>query len=92
VPIYEYKCDGCDKVLEIIQKFSDEPLETCPDCGGPLGKLISNTTFVLKGSGWYSDGYASSPDRKPAAAVKTGEGKKSDTLSKGTEKKEASAA
>lgn len=62
MPIYEYRCKGCGKEQEAFQSFSEEPLETCPHCGGLLKKLVSNTSFVLKGSGWYADGYAS-PDR-----------------------------
>lgn len=60
MPIYEYKCTSCCKVHEVIQKFSDPALTVCPDCAGPLEKLISATSFVLKGGGWYKDGYASS--------------------------------
>lgn len=63
MPIYEYECRQCGKCLEIMQKFSDTPLSTCADCGGEMKKLISNTSFVLKGSGWYVTDYAS-PDRK----------------------------
>ena len=60
MPIYEYRCSDCEKHLEIMQKISDEPLSVCQECGGSLSKLISNTSFVLKGGGWYSDGYCSS--------------------------------
>ena len=59
MPIYEYRCEDCSKVLEIMQKIKDEPLTECPECKGRLTKLISNTSFVLKGSGWYADGYCS---------------------------------
>lgn len=65
MPVYEYQCLGCSKHIESMQKFSDEPLTTCPDCGGELKKLISHTSFVLKGSGWYVTDYAS-PERKKA--------------------------
>ncbi len=63
MPIYEYECKKCGKCHEVMQKFSDAPMTVCPDCGGQVKKLISNTTFVLKGSGWYVTDYAS-PDRK----------------------------
>lgn len=66
MPIYEYKCSTCGTHHEVMQKFSDPLLTECPECGGPLRKLISNTSFVLKGSGWYATDYAS-PDRKKAA-------------------------
>ncbi len=54
-----------------MQKFSDEPLSTCPQCGGDLKKLISNTSFVLKGTGWYKTDYAS-PERKKAMEAEKG--------------------
>jgi len=57
MPIYEYECLACGKASEAMQKFSDAPLATCPECGGQLKKLISNSTFVLKGSGWYVTDY-----------------------------------
>lgn len=63
MPMYEYCCEDCKKVHEVIQKFSDEPLSICPDCGGTVKKLISNTSFILKGTGWYATDYAS-PERK----------------------------
>ena len=65
MPIYEYACDHCGKQCEVIQKFTDEPLSTCPECGGQMHKLISHTSFILKGNGWYVTDYAS-PDRKKA--------------------------
>jgi putative FmdB family regulatory protein len=79
MPIYEYECPNCGKHYEIIQKFSDEPLNRCPECGGHVHKLISRTSFVLKGTGWYVTDYAS-PERK-----KIGEGvSKSDTKKEST--------
>lgn len=60
MPIYEYECLQCQKVIEVVQKFSDEPMTTCPHCSGELKKLISSSTFLLKGGGWYADGYSSS--------------------------------
>lgn len=59
MPIYEYGCVKCGKTHEIMQKFSDDPMTVCPDCGGEVRKLISNTSFVLKGTGWYATDYAS---------------------------------
>jgi len=58
MPIYEYRCDECDSVFEVIQKFSDEPLKTCEKCGATnLKKLVSSSAFHLKGSGWYATDY-----------------------------------
>lgn len=54
MPIYEYRCENCGHDFEAIQKMSDDPLTTCPECGAEaLRKLISAAGFQLKGSGWY---------------------------------------
>jgi putative FmdB family regulatory protein len=58
MPIYEYSCRKCGKVIERIQKFSDPPLRRHPGCGGTLTKLVSQSAFQLKGSGWYVTDYA----------------------------------
>ncbi|HOP39796.1 MAG TPA: zinc ribbon domain-containing protein [Geobacteraceae bacterium] len=60
MPIYEYRCSNCGNQFELRQKFSDEPANECPRCGGPVQKLISQTSFTLKGSGWYAEGYSKS--------------------------------
>src|SRR5881296_3137984 len=60
MPIYEYRCEKCGSHLEVIQKFSDKPLRFCSNCKGRLTKLISQTSFQLKGSGWYVTDYAKS--------------------------------
>jgi putative FmdB family regulatory protein len=65
MPIYEYGCSECGEQIEVFQKISDEPLTLCPDCGGELSKLVSSTSFVLKGGGWYADGYGS-PEKTSA--------------------------
>lgn len=59
MPIYEYECTSCDKVFEVRQRISDEPLRNCPDCGGMVKKIVSASSFLLKGGGWYADGYSS---------------------------------
>ena len=58
MPIYEYRCLDCDHEFERMQKFSDPPLDTCPSCEGTVQKLISRSTFHLKGDGWYVTDYA----------------------------------
>lgn len=59
MPIYEYQCDNCQLVTEAWQSLADEPLTTCQTCAGSLRKLISKSSFHLKGGGWYADGYSS---------------------------------
>ncbi|TAK07635.1 zinc ribbon domain-containing protein, partial [bacterium] len=57
MPIYEYKCQQCGD-FEVTQKIKDKPLTRCPTCKGKVKKLISNTSFQLKGTGWYITDYA----------------------------------
>lgn len=57
MPIYEYRCDACNNQFELRQKFSDPPADRCPKCGGTVSKIVSATSFSLKGAGWFGDGY-----------------------------------
>jgi putative FmdB family regulatory protein len=59
MPIYEYECASCCNVFEIFQRMTEDPLTTCPACSGSVKKLMSMSSFQLKGGGWYSDGYTS---------------------------------
>ena len=60
MPIYEYECDECGHHLEALQKFSDPPIAECEEChSNKLKKLISHSSFHLKGTGWYVTDYAS---------------------------------
>ncbi len=61
MPIYEYACKTCEKTIDVLQKVSDPTPETCSACGaqGSLSKVVSRSSFVLKGGGWYSDLYSS---------------------------------
>lgn len=58
MPIYEYKCQKCHHTFEEIQKVNDPHVASCPKCDGTVERLISQTSFALKGGGWYKDGYA----------------------------------
>jgi putative FmdB family regulatory protein len=58
MPIYEYECEKCGAIEEVLQKFSDMPLVKCKQCSGKLHRLISHSSFHLKGSGWYVTDYA----------------------------------
>jgi putative FmdB family regulatory protein len=58
MPLYEYQCEACSHRFEVIQKFSDAHLDTCPKCGGVVRKLLSSPAFHFKGSGWYITDYA----------------------------------
>ncbi|HME62945.1 MAG TPA: zinc ribbon domain-containing protein [Candidatus Binatia bacterium] len=88
MPIYEYQCQKCG-TFETTQKITDKPLAKCPTCKGKVRKLISNTSFQLKGTGWYitdyarkgkTDGKSESPSTTPTETKS--ESKKSDNASK----------
>ncbi len=53
MPIYEYECQVCGHHFERMQRFSDDPIQVCPDCAGPVRRLISPAGIIFKGSGWY---------------------------------------
>ncbi|HVO98300.1 MAG TPA: zinc ribbon domain-containing protein [Bryobacteraceae bacterium] len=58
MPIYEYRCEKCGKTFELLQRFSDDPIKVHEGCGGAVERLISQSAFQLKGSGWYVTDYA----------------------------------
>ena len=57
MPLYEYECSACAHRFEVIQKFSDAPIDTCPTCGGAVTKLFSSPAIQFKGSGFYLTDY-----------------------------------
>jgi len=74
MPIYEYACGKCGHEFEAEQRMSDAPIKTCPQCRSrKVKRLISQTSFVLKGGGWYSDLYAS-PGKKTKHGEREGAG------------------
>ncbi len=83
MPIYEYLCEGCGMITELMQKMTDPPPRTCPECGShQIAKLVSRSAFQLKGGGWYADLYSSrkkdgkeAQDAKPAAPAAQPEAK-----------------
>jgi putative FmdB family regulatory protein len=70
MPLYEYECDKCHHVFEVMQKFSDEPLSVHEQCGGAVHRRLSAPALQFKGSGWYITDYAKSSGKsdngKPA--------------------------
>jgi putative FmdB family regulatory protein len=64
MPLYEYRCEKCGRVTEVLQKVGDRPLRRCEICSGKLEKLISRTSFQLKGGGWYAQGYGDGSKKK----------------------------
>jgi putative FmdB family regulatory protein len=75
MPIYEYACGKCGHEFELEQRITEEPVKTCPKCRArKVKRLISQTSFVLKGGGWYSDLYSSPGKRdKEAGGKETGD-------------------
>ncbi len=70
MPIYEYLCEGCGLISEVMQKMSDPSPRTCPECGSrKIAKLVSRTAFQLKGGGWYADLYSSAKKGGGAAGA-----------------------
>lgn len=96
MPLYEYKCDGCGEVFEVMQKFSDKELTVHEKCGGPVHRLLSAPAFQFKGSGWYVTDYAksggSSPKSEPTAKgeTKTSEAKPAESKPASTSDKSKS--
>ena len=88
MPIYEYQCKACGHRLECLQKFSDQPLTKCPECGkDSLSKCVSLPSFQLKGTGWYETDYKrkkteekqdKEKPQKEEGALKAGKDKKKD--------------
>ena len=70
MPIYEYHCQKCG-VFEVTQRITESPLTTCPTCAGDIRRLISLTSFVLKGSGWYATDYARSNGKDESSGGST---------------------
>ncbi|HHV22347.1 MAG TPA: hypothetical protein GXZ30_12575 [Propionibacterium sp.] len=83
MPTYQYRCRDCAADLEVVQKFTDDPLTECPSCdGGQLRKVFSAVGVVFKGSGFYrtdsrasdtkaSSGSGSSTEAKPASGAES---------------------
>ena len=72
MPIYEYRCTACQHKLEALQKFSDAPMLTCPQCAkDTLTKLVSAAGFQLKGSGWYQTDFRGGSKPPTALPVKS---------------------
>jgi putative FmdB family regulatory protein len=69
MPTYEYACTSCGEHVEAVQSFSDDPLTTCPACGGTLRKVFAPVGIVLKGSGFYKT------DSRTASGAKAGDGR-----------------
>lgn len=79
MPLYEYKCNGCGQVFELIQRFSDAPLTQHESCGGQVQRLLSAPALVFKGSGFYINDYA----KTGGSSASSANGGKNDSKSEG---------
>ena len=72
MPIYDYKCSNCGHQFELIQKFSDQPAEICPQCSEKsIQKLVSAPSFRLKGGGWYETDFKGKKTKEDKATPKS---------------------
>lgn len=91
MPIYEYQCANCGHQFDVLQQVSDEPLKGCPKCNKQaLKKLISQTSFQLKGTGWYETDFKTKP-KKDTPESKDKETKKEPQADKKTDSTKADA-
>ena len=71
MPTYSYRCDACGKSFEKEQRITEAAIKKCPKCGkNSARRMISSGNFILKGGGWYSDGYGSSSAAKSSGSSK----------------------
>ncbi|HLK06851.1 MAG TPA: zinc ribbon domain-containing protein [Candidatus Angelobacter sp.] len=101
MPLYEYQCKKCKHKFEKIQKFSDPPVRKCPECGGPVEKVMHAPNVQFKGTGWYVTDYGGkdksekskpdgSSDKKETTAKEDGaKSKDKDSSSKKSESKKS---
>ena len=92
MPTYEYECTNCHRRYEVVQRFTDPPLETCEACGGKLKRVYHPVGVVLKGSGFYSTDNRSRKTLSPGTKDKDGTDGSTSDKSKPAEKKETKAA
>ena len=101
MPLYEYQCDACGNRFEVIQKFSDPPVEICRSCGkGPVQRLPSSPAIQFKGTGWYITDYAQKgksesggkdgKEKSKTEETKTDTAAKSDATTKSDSKSDSS--
>lgn len=90
MPTYQYRCQDCSSELEVVQKFTDDPLTRCPSCDGALRKVYSAVGVVFKGSGFYAtDSRAAKKKSGGSGSSSSGEGKSGTESRSGTESKPA---
>jgi len=86
---YEYVCTSCHHEWEAEQSISEDPLKDCPKCGQPHAKrqVSGGAGFILKGGGWYADGYGSSKSESIATDTSSASSSKSSEATKSSDDK-----
>jgi putative FmdB family regulatory protein len=92
MPLYEYKCQSCGDVFEVIQKFSDAPLTVHEKCGGPVERLISTSALKFKGTGWYVTDYGGSGKSSGNGKSESGKDEKKESKKETSSSSDSSAA
>ncbi len=96
MPIYEYRCKQCNRIIEVLQKINSKPLTKCLECGGEVEKIISVSSFQFKGNGWYDTDYKKKQDRHEqhkSSSINNSETKKTekkkDSITKSSDKRKS---
>ena len=82
MPLYEYQCKKCKHKFEKIQKFSDQPIRKCPECGGPVEKLLHAPAVQFKGTGWYVTDYGGKDKSEKSKPESSSGSEKKETTAK----------
>ena len=83
MPTYDYQCEKCGHEFERVQRITEDPIKTCPECKSKKAKrLLSAGTFILKGGGWYADGYGSGSGSSSSSSDDSGSSSSSSSSKK----------
>jgi len=74
MPIYEYECQICGHRFERLQHFADEPVKLCPNCAGPVQRVVQPVGIIFKGSGFYITDNRQLPAKEQATELPRGDG------------------
>lgn len=86
MPTYQYRCQDCSSQLEVVQKFTDDPLTRCPTCEGTLRKVYGAVGVVFKGSGFYATDSRAAKKKSGASKSTPKDSKSSESKSSGDSK------
>ncbi len=90
MPLYEYKCSKCDRVFEVLQRFSDAPIKLHEGCGGKVDRLLTAPNFKFKGTGFYITDYPNKAEANSSHDSKAPNDSKASNGSEGSNGKDTS--